>query len=494
MVHTIVKPTDQVWDNLKEYWGAPRNETFLSILESLRLAHPSHVVTVAPKDAGLLRYAKADEAKAEMESEGDRFAVVRKFHPGDRRAGVKSGEMKDDVRFAKYHYSWQGHDFIVYHTKAVINHVFGVDEELSFILYERSNLSTDETCPKPVDDLIASATKWNDDLHTEIYMYDREQWTKSKELWQSVQQAHWDDVVLEPKLKRSLINDVEGFFGNEAQYHEYAVAYRRGIILHGPPGNGKSLCIKALMHSLAKRPDPIPTLYVKSFHGCHQEWYNIREVFEKARAMSPCLLVFEDLDSMVTKKVRSFFLNEVDGLEDNHGLMIVGSTNYLEKLDPSITKRPSRFDRKYRFDLPSHEDRVRYAQFWRSKLSRNKKVAFPESLSQAFADQTEGFSFAYLKEVFITSLLLIVGAQREGLDVPEGLDEDDTGINGVEVHGNSGHVGEGLLGRVIGKQVKVLRNEMEEAEGAKDPLAKKGEIDGVSEKEDESDGEGGGCC
>lgn len=81
------------------------------------------------------------------------------------------------------------------------------------------------------------------------------------------------------------------------------------------------------MRSLALRPEPIPTLYVKSLgQSCDQD--NIRTIFEKAREVSPCLLVFEDIDSLVSDGVKSFFLNEVDGLEGNDGIMMIGSTNY----------------------------------------------------------------------------------------------------------------------------------------------------------------------
>lgn len=53
----------------------------------------------------------------------------------------------------------------------------------------------------------------------------------------------------------------------------------------------------------------------------------IRVIFEKARAMAPCLLVFEDLDSLIGPRERSYFLNEIDGLESNHGILMIGSTN-----------------------------------------------------------------------------------------------------------------------------------------------------------------------
>ena len=60
-------------------------------------------------------------------------------------------------------------------------------------------------------------------------------------------------------------------------------------------------------------------------------------IFAKARQFAPCYLIFEDLDSLVTDSVRSYFLNEIDGLKSNDGIFIVGSTNHLERLDPGIS-------------------------------------------------------------------------------------------------------------------------------------------------------------
>lgn len=156
---------------------------------------------------------------------------------------------------------------------------------------------------------------------------------------------------------------------------------QRGIILHGLPGNGKTISIKALMRSLSQRSPEIPTLYVKSL-GRNVDQDDIRTIFDKARDAAPCLLVFEDIDSLVSDKVKSFFLNEVDGLEGNDGVMMIGITNYCElltdpmllksltdppvdRLDAGIAKRPSRFDRKYHFALPAIPERIRYCDFWR---------------------------------------------------------------------------------------------------------------------------------
>lgn len=85
------------------------------------------------------------------------------------------------------------------------------------------------------------------------------------------------------------------------------------------------------MRSLSLRDPAIPTLYVKSL-GKSSSHDDIRSIFEKARETAPCLMVLEDLDSLVSDNVKSFFLNEMDGLEGNDGIMIIGSTNYRRLL------------------------------------------------------------------------------------------------------------------------------------------------------------------
>lgn len=224
--------------------------------------------------------------------------------------------------------------------------IFKGPDQIFYILYPRASSEIDSAghCPE-TDALVLEAGKWTSQLHNEIFVFDDGRWTKSKELWKSVNGASWSDVILNPDMKKNLIEDVMGFFDNQALYKQFAVPWKRGVILHGVPGNGKTVSIKALMASLYKRDDhPIPSLYVKSFDtNCQTEQYAIRSIFTKARSMAPCLLIFEDLDSLVHDDIRSYFLNEVDGLESNDGILMIGSTNHLDKLDPAIAKRPSRF-------------------------------------------------------------------------------------------------------------------------------------------------------
>lgn len=145
--------------------------------------------------------------------------------------------------------------------------------------------------------------------------------------------------------------------------------------------------------------------------------YSIKQIFGKARQFAPCYLVFEDLDTIVTDSVRSYFLNEVDGLAANDGILIIGSTNHLDRLDPGIAKRPARFDRKYLFPDPGRKERVMYAQFWQGKLKSNKAIAFPDELCGKMADITDGFSFAYLQEAFVATLMAIASSQADEQNV-----------------------------------------------------------------------------
>lgn len=82
------------------------------------------------------------------------------------------------------------------------------------------------------------------------------------------------------------------------------------------------------MKALTARPNPISTLVIKTLaQRSFGPQMSIRQIFTKARQTAPCLLLFEDIDSLVTDQVRSYFFNEMDGLEDNQGILMIGSTN-----------------------------------------------------------------------------------------------------------------------------------------------------------------------
>ena len=179
-------------------------------------------------------------------------------------------------------------------------------------------------------------------------VFDGGPWTGSGRLLRQIGGATFENLILPEKLKAEIQADVDRFFASRAAYEKYSVPWKRGLLFVGPPGNGKTHAIKALINETGR-----PCLYVKTFES--ENWTEetgIRRVFERARAASPCLLVLEDLDSLVSAENRSFFLNEMDGFAANVGILTIATTNHPGKLDPAILDRPSRFDRKYHSACP----------------------------------------------------------------------------------------------------------------------------------------------
>lgn len=148
----------------------------------------------------------------------------------------------------------------------------------------------------------------------------------------------------------------------------------------------------------------------------------------------------------MTDQVRSYFLNEVDGLVTNDGVLMVGSTNHLDRLDPSISKRPSRFDRKFLFPKPNLAERTQYCNFWRGKLADNEDFVWPDGLSEEIAAITDDFSFAYLQEAF-TAALLAIAAHDE---------DEEKGV----VHVSKDKFDDLAFWREIKKQIELLRGEI----------------------------------
>ena len=306
-------------------------------------------------------------------------------------------------------YKWEKKEYILY---TIIGSEGLYKNPMSYVL---------GSTPIENDQLMLAACRWQNSIHNSVLVFDGGFWEYSSELWQSIQKSNWEDVILDAEMKKSITGELDKFFDSKDRYKKLRVPWKRGIIFYGPPGNGKTISIKAMMHSLYDRDDPVPTLYVRSLASYGGPEYAISQIFDKARQMTPCLLVFEDLDSIVSDAVRSYFLNEVDGLQNNDGIMMVGSTNHLDRLDPGISKRPSRFDRKYLFPDPNMEERVKYCEYWKRKLDGNEDVEMPEGMCRAIAGITKGFSFAYIQEAFVAALLAIANrdASSEGMDEEE---------------------------------------------------------------------------
>ncbi|KAI4670105.1 uncharacterized protein J4E79_000386 [Alternaria viburni] len=408
-----------------DHSSGKRINTDVVLIEAIRSQYPNLDLTVAPQGRlNLLAYASAGFAKVTPLEDSVADPVYgpgvkwRSYAPPSHRLDPSPGYMVERVIFGKYMYKWKDQEAILYIAEGRDGGSYYPSPTLHYVLSNASH---------KVDELIKDATKWGSELHNEVWVFDGGYWQKSAELYRSVQKSTWDSVILDEDMKKALIADVENFFDGRQTYEDLKVPWKRGVIYYGPPGNGKTISIKAMMHSLYQRGKEgdsrlaVPTLYVRTLTSFGGPEYSLAQIFGKAREQAPCYLVFEDLDSIVSDHVRSYFLNEVDGLKSNDGILMVGSTNHLDRLDPGIAKRPSRFDRKYYFPNPDYDQRMQYAKFWQGKLKDNKDLDFPDELCGKIAEITPKFSFAYMQEAFVASLLAI--AARGGKSV-EDADRD----------------------------------------------------------------------
>jgi ATPase family protein associated with various cellular activities (AAA) len=264
-----------------------------------------------------------------------------------------------------------------------------------------------ETCDV-AENFMRAVCAYCDEVHSEILVYQDGYWAKDDKLFASIESATFDNLVLPPCLKREMREDFHRFFASREVYQKYGIPWKRGALFIGPPGNGKTHAIKALVNELN-----LPCLYVKSFKADHTtEQSNMRRVFTRARRNAPCIVVLEDLDALIEDENRAFLLNELDGFADNDGVVVIASTNHPEKLDPAILDRPSRFDRKYHFNLPELPERLAYIQHWNQALQSEMRLS--ESEAVAVAEYTDRFSFAFLKELFLSTMMEWIGSQVSG--------------------------------------------------------------------------------
>ena len=265
-----------------------------------------------------LRFASAGYASAVLDIVDEDVQRYRYFLAGSARLGIPD-ELVESRTFAKYTYTWGTEYFIVY----VVQIGY---QQMQYILKEPGEGETIMDRNGVTDSLIATIGDWQKPVDEKyIYLYDSGFWQQSRKLYEQVERSEWKDVILNDDMKKTVTELMHKFFDSKDIYKDLRVPWKRGVIFHGPAGNGKTISIKALMHSLfEKYEDSIPSLYVKSA----PQTYDIRKIFQMARIQAPCLLIFEDIDTIVTPNSRSYFFNEVDAS--------TCLSHYIPSQDPDI--------------------------------------------------------------------------------------------------------------------------------------------------------------
>jgi len=215
-----------------------------------------------------------------------------------------------------------------------------------------------------------------------------------REVFVDVPNVGWDDVGGLEDAKGELVETVQWPLKHPELFELSKTKPAKGILLSGPPGTGKTLLAKALAHESevnfisVKGPELLSKWVGASEKG-------VREVFKKAKQASPCIVFFDEIDSLaptrgsggdsgVTQRVVSQFLTELDGIEELKGVLVLAATNRKDMVDPALL-RPGRFDSIIELPPPDEEARLEIFKIH----TRGKPLARDVDLAQMARDSAD---------------------------------------------------------------------------------------------------------
>ena len=247
----------------------------------------------------------------------------------------------------------------------------------------------------------------------------------------------WEDVGGLEDVKRELQEAVEWPMKYPGLYDKLGHNMPRGILLHGPSGTGKTLLAKAVATQSeanfvsVRGPELLSKWVGESERG-------IREIFKRARQSSPCVVFFDEIDSIapirgaggetaVTERVVSQLLTELDGMENMHGVIVLAATNRADMIDPALL-RPGRFDKIIQIPLPDKESRKSILKINAEKIPTISEENNPQRVDiDKIAELTDGLSGADTASIANTAVSLVI---HEFLDShPDVKDIEKTSID-----------------------------------------------------------------
>ena len=211
-----------------------------------------------------------------------------------------------------------------------------------------------------------------------------------------------DLIAWNHDIQEQLNKDVIQFLSIIPELKARGLPNSRGIILSGPPGTGKTMMAKSLAYQAQ-----ISTMLISAemIHAKNQ----VKKAFEVARKLSPTLMIIEDIDTAGTVSRRfadhpilGEYLQAMDGMEPNDGIVIVATTNHTENIDPAISDRPGRFDRIIEIPLPGSNQRKKVLLNYLQKLDCEDGI---EETVAKVARSTDGLSGAWVREIAQSALI-----------------------------------------------------------------------------------------
>jgi AAA+ superfamily predicted ATPase len=219
----------------------------------------------------------------------------------------------------------------------------------------------------------------------------------------------WKDVILSEELKEEFILNIIFPLENKEECKKNGVPYRRGLMLGGKAGTGKTQVCRVLCNVL---PKDITLLWAtpKALYDEH----TIQSLFEAARLFAPTLIIIEDIDfiglnrDFARNPILGELLSQLDGNDPNEGIFVIATTNRPELLDEALANRPSRFDVQCLFELPNDAQRQQIIELF----SKNMKFAEPLNIPQ-IVSATKDLTGSHIKEIFVHCQLAALKAKHQ---------------------------------------------------------------------------------
>ena len=236
--------------------------------------------------------------------------------------------------------------------------------------------------------------------------------------------VHWDDIGGLDEAKQELKESIEWPIRMNRLFVHFDARPPRGILLYGPPGTGKTLLARAVAtESEANFISVRGPEFLSKWVGESERM--VRETFRKAKAASPCVIFFDEIDAItpvrgmatdaqVTERVISQILTEMDGLEELHNVTVIAATNRPDLVDPALL-RPGRFDR-YTF-IPPPDLATRRAIL---AIHTKKKPLAPDVDLDHIAKRTDKYTGAELAAICNEASMLAI---RETASKAKGMDD-----------------------------------------------------------------------
>ena len=287
------------------------------------------------------------------------------------------------------------------------------------------NLEEEKIPPETLDKLIVNADDFKKALVEVTPSGMREVFIENPDV-------SWDKVGGLAEVKKELMEAVEWPMKFPGLYDNLGHKMPRGILLHGPSGTGKTLMAKAVAtQSEAKfvsvrGPELLSKWVGESERG-------IREIFKRARQSAPCVIFFDEIDSIapirgaggetaVTERVVSQLLTELDGMENMHGVVVLAATNRADMIDPALL-RPGRFDKIIQIPLPDKESRKSVIEI------HSKDIPLAEGADKVdfdkISDLTDGLSSADVASIANTAVSLVVHEHLDNAVPDDNLSDEE---------------------------------------------------------------------